>query len=1208
MSQDIIRNLFEHDVERDIKPVVYFHQQAPEQLDSEVSEYIITGGWPEGHPNHRRVPNGIHEQYVSLLRAIVSELEKPGGPDQPAVWISGFYGSGKSSFAKLLGFALDGVTLPSGKSLAEAWLERDTSPRTDELKQAWAALRQKIDPLAVVFETGGGGRDKEHIHAAVIRHLQPRLGYCSTEPLVADFELKLERDGEWARFEQCAQEALAKPWSEIKDTQLADQKFSRVMSVMFPNLFTDPMTWFRSRAGTHVRLESPEEAVTAIGEMLKFRKPGATLFAVVDEVSQYLLGSPDRVNRLQAFTSALGAGLKGKAWLLALGQQRIEEQAGDSFLHWAKARFKAKLRVHLSATNIRDVVHKRLLEKKPEAQAALKDLFESNRPGLKLYAYACEEVTPDEFAELYPLLPGHIDLLLQITSALRIRSTRAQGDDQNIRGLLQLLGELFRTQALGDKPVGSLITLDQIYEVQQTALESDTQTSMSRVLSSCKGDESGLMVKAAKAVALLELIQDTVPTDAKLVAQSLYDKVGRGNQVPEVTNALEELRRRNLLSYSEKQGYKLQSSAGEEWERERRETTVSPQRISELVSEGLQFLLGSPERPRMQARTFPWAGVFRAGKKGQEEVLANPRDEAVVRVDFRFLPQEDRTESAWVKRSGEDELKNRLVWVNGESEQLEDVARELARSQAMVRRYEPRRQSLPPARRLLLQGEQNKLEDLGDRLKQAISACWMRGKLYVRGRAIDPNEHGASFSGALHVVGNQALPLLFPHFTGEQVQPAELGQLLLPELLGPPQKFMSDGLGILELDSGRYVPACSGIIPQRVMDHIKATNGIDGKDLLAYFGGPPYGYTSGLVKACVVGLLRGGKLRIQPEAGNEITGFRDAGVQDVFTRDRDFARATFSPGEVDDDPRAIAKICKFFEEELSNPMDREPHAIADAVARLFPGQAGRLRDVRTRHGRLPNGNVQPEAFNKLEEAIEKCVRSCRQTKPTVVLVTQFLDVLRDGVRLLKLYDAELTEEVIGQVRQAADVRDHHGAQLADVGLLTGELDAALGRISTHLEHERPWQEIAGLHGDLEQLRDAYKRARHEALEHQENLAEQARTRVKTREGFSTLSDDQAHRVTRPISSALNDTTVDAVAPALKELDDPFLLRLGRGEDEANERLDEILSEGEQPLVQKVDLQLRNRELTTEADVTALVDEIRTKLMEHIIAGTRVRLR
>jgi hypothetical protein len=111
-----IKDLFASDVTRDIAPVVYFHEQSAEKIEAEVDEYIITGGFPEEHPHHKRVPDGIHEQYVHLLQAIAEELGRSGGPDLPASWISGFYGSGKSSFAKLLGLALDGADLPSNRT------------------------------------------------------------------------------------------------------------------------------------------------------------------------------------------------------------------------------------------------------------------------------------------------------------------------------------------------------------------------------------------------------------------------------------------------------------------------------------------------------------------------------------------------------------------------------------------------------------------------------------------------------------------------------------------------------------------------------------------------------------------------------------------------------------------------------------------------------------------------------------------------------------------------------------------------------------------------------------------------------------------------------------------------------------------------------------------------------------------------------------
>lgn len=1204
----LIRELFISDVTRNIPPVVYFHEQSPEKLADEVSEYIITGGWPDDHPNHRRVPNGIHEQYVRLLQHITEELERKGGPELPNVWISGFYGSGKSSFAKLLGLALDGVALSDGSSLADAWLKRDTSPKASELRDAWKRLRQKVEPIAVVFDIGSVARTDEHIHSVAVRQLQARLAYSAKSAHVAFGELELERAGRFVELDALSLQTFGKPWSSLKNAPMAQDRFSNLMARLYPEIYRSDKDWHMRQGGSATHELSPEEAISAIRDMLRFRQPNGTVFLVVDEVSQYVLANPDRVERLRAFASALGSGLKGKAWLLALGQQKLDEDADESFLIKTKDRFPPKLRVHLAATNIRDVVHKRLLQKRPEAEGLLRTLFEQHRPDLKLYAYGCESVTAEDFIEVYPMLPGQIDLILQLTTALRTRSERAQGDDQAIRGLLQLLGELFRDQKLAERPVGTLVTLDQIYEVQHTALSSDVQSSMARVLSQCSNDASGLMVRAAKAVALLELIQETMPTDAKLVAQCLYDRLDRGNHLSAVTEALEQLRRKNLLGYSEKHGYKLQSSAGEEWERERKDIGVPAEAIHELVKERLTFLLGSPERPRLQQRPFPWAGAFSAGRPQTDATLVDPRDDAAVHVDFRFLSQEERAEATWIKRSGETTLQDRLLWVCGETALTVDEAREVFRSQAMIKKYKPRRESLNPTRKLLLQQEENRCEDLEKRLTDAVSAAWMSGRLYFRGRALMPLEQGASFSLALTSAANRILPDLFPSFIATQLQPAELMQLVEPELSGPSPKFLPQDLGILELDGGRYVPACTGVVPRRIQERIEKDGGLSGTTLLACFGGPPYGYTTNVVKACVAGLLRAGKVRILPEGSTEVTAIRDAGVRDLFDKDRSFRRASFFPaGEDDVGVTHRNRIRRFFKERLGQNLDSEDHLIADAAALQFPVLAQRLRSVQTRLQQLPGSPEGPALFHRLGEAFEQCIRVCRQTKQTMRTLKQHLDTLNDGVQLLQLYDVELTPEAVKAVVEAHRLLTYQGSQLQELGVEATNLTTAANRISSHLASERPWREIHSLDDALSQLRDCYIAERKRLLHLQEQQAEAARVRVKTRDGFSTLTGDQSHKVLRPLAEAVTNTSPGAIAPALIFLRDHFSLKLHAAEEEANSRLDELLSVGAQPSIAPIQLGLRNREVSNEAEVEALVAEIRHRLLAQVRAGVRVRI-
>lgn len=1200
-----VRELFESDVTRDIPPVVYFHEQLPEKLAAEVREYIITGGYPDGHPDKARVPNGIHEQYVKLLSAIAAELDKPGGPELPASWISGFYGSGKSSFAKLLGLSLDGVALPDGRSLAEAWLARDTTPSAKELREAYKALRKRVDPIAVVFDIGGVARDGEQIHSAVVRQIQQRLGYCH-EPHVAEAELRLERDGQWQAFEAKAQERLGRPWREATRDAMADEQFSEVMHALYPTRFADGMAWLVTRAGTHSYALAVDEATLAIAEMLRFRATGKTLFLVIDEISQYIDKNHDRMLRLQTFVSDLGQKLKGKVWLLVTGQQKLEEGGDQSVLGKMKDRFPEKLRVHLSVTNIRDVVHKRLLHKSEPGIRALRPLLSKHRNDLRLFAYGCETATEEDLLEIYPLLPGHIDLILQITSALRTRSSRSQGDDQAIRGLLQLLGELFRSRKLAARDLGSLVTLDEIYEVQHTALESDIQGSMARVLNHCASHKLELAARAAKAIALLELIQDSLPTDAKLVARCLYDRLDRGSCEQAVHEALEELRRHNLLGYSEKTGYRIQSSSGEEWERDRAILQVSHEDRAELVQDALAHLTSEPEQPRLEGRPFPLLVLFSDGRSKQDVHVRDPRDAASLAVDFRYLPSSEQDAAGWTVRSAESGFKNRIVWVSGDIENLIDTARECGRSARMVKSNKARRESLTLAKQRLLIEEESRLEELHKRLHATVAETWLAGTLYFAGSAYAARELGPTFGQALSAICERVLPKVFAHFVATRVTPAEMLQLLNEHLIHPSEKLVKE-LGILTLEAGKYEPTCHGVVPQRVMEYLEHEKGANGSSLLAAFGGPPYGYAAEVVRACVAGFLRARRIRVQPESGQVLSSVRDAGILDVFQKERGFKNANFVPaGDAGFKPQDLARVCKFFDTYFQTKLDREPDRIADAVAQYFLPAGERLSEVFVRLRRLPGGREIPYALMGLQDALTRCLGFARYTEPTVRECLKRLDVLQDGMQTMRRIEAELDDHAVQAVRAASDVSEHQLAQLESVDGLDSDTAQSAARVREQLASERPWREIASIEPDLTLVQRAYVVRRRALLEQQEQAAESVRRSIKGRDGFATLTAEHSHHVLRPVSEALPQTDEEAVSPPLLQLRDGYSLALHRAEEEANSRLDALLSAGEQPIIRTLSTNLKNREIRDAEELEQLLAELRVRILEQLKTG-RVRL-
>ncbi|HZF47702.1 MAG TPA: BREX system P-loop protein BrxC [Polyangiaceae bacterium] len=1202
-----IRDIFHNNVTRDIPPVVYFHEQSAEKIEQEVREYIITGGYPEKDPRWKRVKEGIHEEFVRLLRNIRTELDKKGGPELPACWISGYYGSGKSSFAKLLGLSLDSRKLRDGTPVSEALLARDESPLSADLRKAWSELIAGKKPIAVAFDIGAVARDAEHVHATIVRQVQIRLNYCSTSSLVAGFELKLELDNHYEAFLEAASRVLKRPWSELKDTQLADTHFSHAMHALDPERYREPTTWLDSQAFAQSdQGMAVTEAVRAIENMLEKRAPGRTLFIVVDEVSQYVHDSEDRMLKLQSFVAELGARLKGNVWLLATGQQKLDDAAGLA-LAKMKDRFPQRLRVHLSTANIRDVVHRRLLKKASQHERTLRDLFQKHRPALALYGYGCEDITEEDFVEVYPMLPKQIDLLLRITTALRSRSTRAQGDAHAIRGLLQLLGELFRAQRLADGEVGELVTLDRIFEVLHTALDADAQVSLARVLDHCSKANDDVAARAAKAVALLERIQEETPTTAELVAQCLYARLGHGDDRGQVTEALERLRASALLSYSEKLGYKLQSYAGQEWERERSDYGPGPEQISGAVRGALELMMADVDRPRLNSRPFPWMAFYSDGRQANDVRIKNATQDAVVVVDFRWVIAGDRGVEEWVRKSNEELLRERFLWVAGGSGRTEDVARRLLRSRRMIERYAPKRETLADARKPLLLEEESTRDELEKQLRQAVEEAFLAGTLYFSGRQYPARDEGGTFATALHAFAEKRLKELYPQYIDISISPSELAQLLQPQLAGPSVKFFEKGLGILSLDAGRVQPTCDGLVPRRTLEMIKKAGGLTGGALLATLGKPPFGYAEDVVQACAAGLLRASKIRIELEGGTTVTSVRDPGVQNLFSKDRDFRRATFFPTlEEPITQKDRTRICTVLETYLTGvQLDRENDAIADTVFGKLGEQRERLRKLEARFVQVPGQRVFPEALERFGRALEAC-RASREVEPTVKAVKQHLDTLRDGFETLGRMESALDENSLVTLKITNNVLTEHAAQLEAVGALA-DVTEDVERLRTHLASERPWVDAPTLMGSIERITSQYRATRKSLLGSHEVEAEAARQEIKRRQGFELLNPDQAHRVLRPITEALWETSPEAVAPRLDQLRDGFPGRLARAKEEANDRLDQERNKREERPVVKVDLHLRGRELESPEQIEALLRELEERLLPLLKTKQRVRI-
>src|SRR5690606_21309195 len=145
----------------------------------------------------------------------------------------------------------------------------------------------------------------------------------------------------------------------------------------------------------------------------------------------------------------------------------------------------------------------------------------------------------------------------------------------------------------------------------------------------------------------------------------------------------------------------------------------------------------------------------------------------------------------------------------------------------------------------------------------------------------------------------------------------DLNYLFNPgELSAPPRVFARDHLGLLAQDGGRFEMTRSGQVPQDLLRFITDHAGVTGSTLLDHFGSPPFGYVADVVRACLVGLLRGGKIQATVPGLGELTSVQDPGARE-FVQDRNLRKAELHPKkDTSIDGRGRNAACKLFETQF----------------------------------------------------------------------------------------------------------------------------------------------------------------------------------------------------------------------------------------------------------------------------------------------------
>ncbi|MCY2986476.1 MAG: DUF6079 family protein, partial [Planctomycetota bacterium] len=402
MPADKIKGLFASDVSRRIEEVIKVDQTDTDILVAEIEDYWTT--------------DSIKRSFTVILERYYETPNKPH--EGIAVWISGFFGSGKSSLAKNLGLALEDRDL-KGIGAAERFANRTGDNRIRVLLKN---ITERIPTTTVVFDlsTDRGIRSGNQMLTEIMyRELLEQLGYARDIDL-AELEITLEEQGRLDTFQAAYERLFQKTWDiEKGKVAFALSEASRVLHELEPATFPAADSWVKA-AKSRAELSANVLSQRAL-ELTNRRCPGRALVFVIDEVGQFVARDVQKMLDLHGIVQSLGRVGRGKLWIVVTSQERLSDVVGgidDKRVELARLmdRFPQELQVHLEPSDISEVTSKRVLSKNAEGEKSLRDVFELNRGRLtantRLTAdINLPELTGASFIALYPLVPYQVDLI-----------------------------------------------------------------------------------------------------------------------------------------------------------------------------------------------------------------------------------------------------------------------------------------------------------------------------------------------------------------------------------------------------------------------------------------------------------------------------------------------------------------------------------------------------------------------------------------------------------------------------------------------------------------------------------------------------------------------------------------------------------------------------------------------------------------------------
>lgn len=865
-----IFDIFRNPIDRRIEEVIKVDFADEEAVAREIDEYVVT--------------DHIRKAFEEVLDRFQETINKPD--EGTNVWISGFFGSGKSSFAKIAGYLLEDAIV-SGKSATDRFLARTEGRRLEALL---TTIHSHAPSISIFVDLSSGknvAKEGESVVLPLYRALLDRLDY-SRDFALAQLEFELEGDGDLKAFEENFSEVTngRATWRSRRNISLARNEASHALHLLRPKTYSSPDSWSRSVAAPVIDANFFADRTVQI---FKRRAQNCRrVVFVVDEVGQYVSRDVQRLLDLQGVAHAIQK-KRGQLWFVVTSQETLEDVV-DSIegrrVELARAQARFPIRVDLIPSDIEDVTAKRVLQKTATGQDNVRKCYREHRNKLAANVRLDSptrggDLSEEEFVRLYPLVPYQIQLLIDAVSAHRAGSGAQRMLGGSNRTIIKLAQQLIVNQKtnLGDKEVGALATADLAYDLLDSIIPTSWQGEIEQVAT--RHGHSSAPVRVAKAIALTSGVR-ALHLNANNIAAMLHPSIDSEPRRDEVSGALKTLVSEEVLRQTD-EGYKLQSPEEKHWEKQRAGIEMRPVQFGRIKREMINQLLSGL--------------TVQAGRSFKVAVTVDSESVLEGEVPLEIIEAETGLRESVRARSREKACESTIIWTFQGSGESYEIARNLHQSQEMVKRKEPAAKSGPEIE--LLGEERKRLTKFEASLRDSLGKDLLGGTLFFRGVQFDPQ--GKDFRTAAEQVVDEKIPDIYPRL-GEFSAPVKRNDPLLvlraDSLTTLADYFREEGLGIvrikpeglaLVLDQG-----AAGAVLTEIRSRANYGMEASGKYLESLFSGPPFGAQVEVVQALIAAGFRAGLIEAIHQ-GARISNPKDPRLEKVFSTLPAFRAATFVP-------------------------------------------------------------------------------------------------------------------------------------------------------------------------------------------------------------------------------------------------------------------------------------------------------------------------